>query len=195
MFSSCFSLLSHLKSTLKKHSWQQFNSDLSPTTQALWRTKTALCFAGGNALSCENFSLPSLMDTQQLSFWQCCTFLPTSVTTQWLMLLSFSITFSTAPCVSPGPLVGSLSMDSGVYCFSTPRCPLFLLPLSSFCSHYMLCSPVPCSHGVALFHVPNDCSSLLEKCLLKTHCPYIKEWNKEELVWLGEPGKYSSSAD
>lgn len=129
------------------------------------------------------------------AFWQCCAFLPASVTTQWLMLLFFSITSSTAPCVSSGPLLGSLSMDSAVYCFllqGTFYFCCFCVP-SALC--YMLCFAVPCSHSVALFHVPNDCSSLFEKCLLKTHCPYTKEWNKEELVWLGEPGKYSSPAD
>lgn len=111
--------------------------------------------------------LPSPMATQQLSFGYSCSFLSASVTTLWLMLLSF-ITSSTALTVSPGPLLASLSVDSVVYCFSTPSCLLFLLHLCSFWSCYMLCSAVPYSHGIALFHVPNDGSSLWETSLKNT---------------------------
>lgn len=72
-------------------------------------------------------------------------------------------------CVS-WPLIEVLVYEFLLFIvFSTPRCLLFLLPLCSLCSCCTLCSAVPYSHSIALFHVPNDFSSLFEKCLLKTH--------------------------
>lgn len=205
MFPSCFSLLSHLNSTLQTHSRQHFSSDSSPTTRAWgWGEGQGLPCAlhGGEALTACEPTFPS--STQQLLgsflFGSAVLFSQSAwpshgwwVTHSALVLLYY---FLCCPCCVSWPLIGVLVYGFLLFIvFSTPRCVLFLLPLCSLCSCYALCSAVPYSHGIALFHVPNDCFSLFEKCLLKTHCPYIKEWNKDEVARLGEPGKYASSFD
>lgn len=161
MFSSCFSLLSHLNSTLKMHSWQQFSSDLSPTSPGKDKGCPVLC-RGWCPSSPVSPPFPPQPNGHLAAFILAvlCFF-----TSQCNHPMAIVLLYYFLHCPE-WVLLGSLSMDSAVYCFSTPRCLLFLLPLCSLCSCYMLCSAVPCSHGIALFHVPNDCSSLFEKCLL-----------------------------
>lgn len=205
MFSSCFSLLSHLNSTWQVHSWQHFGSDLSPATWA-WGCGEGqglpLALHRGEALAACQPTLPSPTQWQLGSFLLGSAVLfcqPAWPSQAWWVTHGAPVLlcyFLRCPrCVS-WPLIGVLVYGFLLFIvFCTLRCLLFLLPLCCLCSRYALCSAVPYSHRVALFHVPNDCSSLFEKFLLKTHCPYIKEWNKDELAWLGEPGKYASSSD
>lgn len=169
-----------------------------------WRARAALRLARGwspRRLRA-HLSLPNPMAARQLSFGQCYAFFPVGMTILWLMSNSYcSCPSLLLPPLTPVFLLAPYWGPCLVYgfllfiVFSTPSCLLFLLPLCSLCCLYTLCSAVPHSHSIALFHVPNDCSSLLEKCLLKTHCPYIREWNKDELAWLGEPGKCACSSD
>lgn len=201
MFSSCFSLPSEFKIT------NTFPAALQPrlvtrhsSPGLWWRARAALCFARRWSphhlrahLSLPNpraaFFLAVLCFFCQL-VWPSCGWW---VTHSALVLLCY---FPYCSWCASWPLIRVLVYGFLLFIvFSTLRCLLFLLPLCSLCSCYTLCSAVPYSHGIALFHVPNDCSSLFEKCLWKTHCPYIKEWNKDELAWLGEPGKYASSSD
>lgn len=173
-----------------------------PSPGLRWRAGAALRFARAVALAACEPTFPSPPQWQLSSFLLGSAVLFSQpawpsrgwwVTHSALVLLYCFLHWPR--CVS-WPLIGVLVYEFLLFIvFSTPRCLLFLLPLYSLCSCYTLCSAVPYSHSIALFHVPNDFSSLFEKCLLKTHCLYIKEWNKDELTWLGEPGKYPSSSD
>ena len=205
MFSLCFWLLAHLNSTLQAHSRQHCCSDLSPATWARGcgeEQGLPCALHGDEALAACEPTFPSPTQRPLGSFLSGSSVLFSQpawpsrgwwVTHSALVLLYYFLHWP--PCVS-WPLIRVLGCGFLLFIvFFTLRCLLFLLPLCSLCSHYTLCSAVPYSHSIALFHVPNDCSSPFEKSLLKTHYPYIKEGDKDELAWLGEPGKYFSSDD
>lgn len=203
MFSLCFSLLSHLNSTLQIHSQQHFSSDSSLATRAQGcgegQGLPCSVHRGETLNSCEPTS-PSLAQwlLSSFTFGQCCAFFPTIMAILWLT--------SNSQCSCPSLLLPLLPLAcllapyqglwiSALYCFLHTEVPsgfaAFAFPLLLL--HVMLCCPL------FSWHCSLSCAKwllfFLWEMSLKTHCPYIKEWNKDELAWLGKPGKYASLSD
>lgn len=173
-----------------------------PSPGLRWRAGASLRFARGEALAACEPTFPSPPQWQLRSFLLGSAVLfpqPAWSSRGWWVTHSapvFLYRFLCWPrCVS-WPLIRVLVYEFLLFIvFSTPRCLLFLLPLCSLRSCYMLYSAVPYSHSIALFHVPNDFSSLFEKCLLKTHSFTSK--SEIKMSWLGWENleKYPSSSD
>lgn len=112
-------------------------------------------------------------------------FFPASMTILWLTsnsqcsCLSLLLPLLSLACLLP-PYQGLCI--SALYCFLHSEVPSVFAAFVFSLSCYTPCSAVSYSHGVAVFHVPNDCSSLLESCLLKHGAPTSK--SEIKMSWL-----------
>lgn len=204
MFSSCFSLLSHLNSTLQTHSQQHFSSDFSPATKpgAVMKGRgfPALCTGWSPHCLRVHLSLPTSMAAQQLSFGQCCAFSPASMTIPCLMSNSqCSCPALLLPPLTPvcllAPYRGPCLWISALHCFLHSKVPsifaAFVLPLLLL--HVVLCCPLFSQH----------CSLSCAKWLLfplwemSLKNTLLTSKSEIKMSWLGWENleKYPSSSD
>ena len=158
MFSSCFSLLSHLNLTLQIHSWQHFSSDSSPATRAQGcgdgQGPPCALHGGETFVTCEP-TFPS--STQWLLgsflFGSAVLFFPASVTIPWLTSNSqCSCRSLLLPPLPPvcllAPYRGPCLRISALHCFLHSKVPsifaAFVFPLLSL--HIVLCCPLFSRH-------------------------------------------------
>lgn len=145
----------HLNSTSQIHSRQHFSPDLSPATRARGCGEgqgLPCALHGGEALTTCEPTFPS--PTQgQLSFWQCCAFLPASVTILWLRSNSqCSCSSLLLPPLLPVCLLASYQGPclwiSALYCFLHSEVPSIFAAFvfSLLLLHVVLCCPLFSQH-------------------------------------------------
>lgn len=176
MFSSCFSLLSHLNSAVQVHSLQHFISDLivpgHSTCMPVALTHVWLHpwtppqhphrnppFLPQPTVQLNSRSATFLLVV--LCFFSTSMTVPWLVSNFWCSCFSLLLPSLTLVCLLAfywDPCLGILALIS----FFILRWLPFLLSLCSLCSFYALYSAVPYSHSITLFHVPNGSSSLFK---------------------------------